>query len=42
MAFSLVGLKVPGVAIEDPGVVAKTFADYWVALEAFQEGRDRG
>ena len=42
MAFSLVGLKVPGVVIEEPGVVAKTFADYWAALEAFQEGRERG
>jgi 3-phosphoshikimate 1-carboxyvinyltransferase len=41
MAFSLVGLKVPGVSIQDPGCVAKTFADYWQALEAFQAGRPR-
>jgi 3-phosphoshikimate 1-carboxyvinyltransferase len=39
MAFSLVGLKVPGVSIQDPACVAKTFADYWHTLEAFQAGR---
>jgi 3-phosphoshikimate 1-carboxyvinyltransferase len=38
MAFSLVGLKVPGVSIQDPGCVAKTFAGYWNTLEAFQAG----
>jgi 3-phosphoshikimate 1-carboxyvinyltransferase len=41
MAFSLLGLKTPGVLIEEPGVVAKTFADYWQALEAFQAGISR-
>ncbi len=40
MAFSLVGLKVPGVAIKDPACVTKTFAGYWQALEAFQKGVD--
>ena len=39
MAFSLVGLRTAGVFIQDPGCVAKTFADYWQALEAFQAGR---
>jgi 3-phosphoshikimate 1-carboxyvinyltransferase len=29
MSFSLVGLKVPGVVIEDEGCVAKSFPDYW-------------
>jgi 3-phosphoshikimate 1-carboxyvinyltransferase len=33
MAFALVGLKVPGVRIEDPGCVAKTFPDYFERLE---------
>lgn len=34
MAFSLVGLRVPGVAIADPGCVAKTFPDYFALLSA--------
>ncbi len=29
MAFALVGLKVPGVEIRDPAVVAKTWPGYW-------------
>lgn len=29
MAFALVGLKVPGISIADPGCTAKTFPDYW-------------
>jgi len=33
MAFSLVGLMVDGVAINDPGCVAKTFPNYFAALE---------
>lgn len=33
MAFSLVGLMVDGVAINDPGCVAKTFPDFFAALE---------
>ena len=33
MAFSLVGLKVPGVVIENPGCVAKTYPGYWQHLE---------
>ena len=33
MAFSLVGLMVDGVAINDPGCVAKTFPSYFAALE---------
>jgi 3-phosphoshikimate 1-carboxyvinyltransferase len=36
MAFSLVGLRVPGIAIADPGCVAKTFPDYWSALESLR------
>ncbi len=36
MAFSVLGLRVPGIVIEDPGCVAKTcpaFFDLWTALE---------
>jgi len=33
MSFALVGLRVPGVEIEDPGCVTKTFPGFWAALE---------
>jgi 3-phosphoshikimate 1-carboxyvinyltransferase len=33
MAFALAGLRVPGVAIRDPGCVAKTWPDYFAMLE---------
>jgi 3-phosphoshikimate 1-carboxyvinyltransferase len=33
MAFALVGLVVPGVAVRDPGCVAKTFPGFFTALE---------
>ncbi len=33
MSFALVGLKAPGVAIADPGCVAKTFPGYWQTLD---------
>ncbi|MEQ8839493.1 MAG: 3-phosphoshikimate 1-carboxyvinyltransferase [Acidimicrobiales bacterium] len=33
MAFALIGLVVPGVAVRDPGCVAKTFPGYFEALE---------
>ena len=33
MAFALIGLRVPGIEIEDPGCVAKTFPGYFDALE---------
>lgn len=33
MAFSLMGLVVPGVAVRDPGCVAKTFPGFFAALE---------
>jgi 3-phosphoshikimate 1-carboxyvinyltransferase len=36
MAFSLIGLKVPGVVIDDADCVKKTFADYWDVLAAAQ------
>ena len=33
MAFALAGLRVPGVSIQDPGCVAKTWPDYFTKLE---------
>lgn len=29
MSFALIGLRVPGIAIRDPGCVAKTFPEFW-------------
>jgi 3-phosphoshikimate 1-carboxyvinyltransferase len=29
MSFAVAGLKIPGVVIEDPGCVAKSFPDFW-------------
>lgn len=37
MAFALVGLKVPGIAIADPGCTRKTFPDYWDRLDRLRE-----
>jgi len=34
MSLALIGLKVPGVVIDDPGCVAKTYPDFWRDLEA--------
>jgi 3-phosphoshikimate 1-carboxyvinyltransferase len=36
MGFSLIGLKIPGIEIENPGCVAKTFPDYFKVLESLQ------
>ena len=32
MSLGLVGLRVPGVRIQDPACVGKTFPDYWRRL----------
>jgi 3-phosphoshikimate 1-carboxyvinyltransferase len=40
MAFSLIGLRVPGVVIDNPGCVAKTFPNFFDVLELLNE-RDR-
>ena len=37
MAFGLVGLRVPGVVIEDPGCTSKTFPEYWNVLESLRQ-----
>lgn len=36
MAFSLIGLRVPGVSIDDPGCVSKTFPNFYKVLEGLQ------
>ena len=33
MAFAVLGLRAPGIAIADPGCVAKTFPGFWDTLE---------
>ena len=43
MAFSVLGLRVPGIVIEDPGCVAKTcptFFELWSALETPRRRRE--
>ena len=36
MAFALVGLRIPGIEIENPECVTKTFPDYFQVLESLQ------
>jgi 3-phosphoshikimate 1-carboxyvinyltransferase len=36
MSFALLGLRAPGIAIVDPGCVAKTFPGYWDLLDALR------
>ncbi len=38
MSFALLGLRVPGISIADPGCVAKTFPDYFRVLETLRPG----
>ncbi len=33
MSFALIGLRVPGIVIDNPACVAKTFPDFWQRLE---------
>jgi len=42
MAFAVLGLVVPGVEIEDPGCVAKSFPGFWEELERFRAFHDGG
>ncbi|HLS88739.1 MAG TPA: 3-phosphoshikimate 1-carboxyvinyltransferase [Sphingobacteriaceae bacterium] len=37
MAFALVGLRVPGLAVADPSCVAKSFPDYFSVLETLRD-----
>lgn len=34
MAFALLGLRVPGIAVAEPACVVKTFPGYWATLES--------
>jgi 3-phosphoshikimate 1-carboxyvinyltransferase len=36
MSFALIGLRVPGVSIEDPGCVSKTFPDFFRVLDSLR------
>ncbi len=36
MAFALVGLRIPGLTILDPGCVAKTYPEFWTDLARLQ------
>jgi 3-phosphoshikimate 1-carboxyvinyltransferase len=36
MSFALLGLRVPGIEIADPGCVSKTFPGFWDALDALR------
>jgi 3-phosphoshikimate 1-carboxyvinyltransferase len=38
MSFALLGLRVPGIEIEEPGCVAKTFPGYWATLDRLRPG----
>ena len=40
MSFALLGLRAPGIAIADPGCVAKTFPDYFDVLETLRTGTE--
>jgi len=42
MAFSLIGLKVPGIVIDDADCVAKTFADFWDVMDGLRAGAAHG
>jgi 3-phosphoshikimate 1-carboxyvinyltransferase len=36
MAFALVGLRLPGVSLENPACVSKTFPNYFEVLETLR------
>jgi 3-phosphoshikimate 1-carboxyvinyltransferase len=42
MALALVGLRVPGVRIQDPACVRKSFPDYFIRLFALLRPPARG
>jgi 3-phosphoshikimate 1-carboxyvinyltransferase len=39
MSFALIGLRVPGIRIENPGVVGKSFPKFWTEFEKLGSGR---
>jgi len=38
MSFAVAGLRVPGIIINDPGCVAKSFPDFWEFFEKLYQG----
>ena len=38
MSFALLGLRVPGIEIADPGCVAKTFPAFWAVFDSLATG----
>jgi len=42
MAFSLIGLRVPGITIENPACVSKTFPNFFEVLELLRTPSPRG
>jgi len=36
MAFALIGLRIPGISIENPGCVSKTFPDFFKVMESLR------
>ena len=42
MAFSLMGLKVPGIVVDDADCVAKTFGDFWDGMDSLRIAQGHG
>jgi 3-phosphoshikimate 1-carboxyvinyltransferase len=40
MAFAAVSLAIPGVSVQDPGCVAKSFPAFWDAIDAIRAAAD--
>jgi 5-enolpyruvylshikimate-3-phosphate synthase len=36
MAFAVVGLAVEGIEIDDPGVVSKSWPEFWTVLDGLR------
>ena len=34
MSFAVMGLRISGIRVHDPGVVSKSWPDFWLALES--------
>ena len=41
MSFALIGLRVPGIAIENPECVSKSFPGFWKEFQKLYEGRQK-
>jgi 3-phosphoshikimate 1-carboxyvinyltransferase len=38
MSFALIGLRIPGISVENPGVVKKSFPRFWEEFERLEKG----